>query len=63
MSPEEASKILYSLAQRNEDMLGDIQAMGYDQRALVESSGDLEVIEALRLGAQHLDMAFVMGCP
>lgn len=47
--------MLRALANRNEQALGDLEAMGFDKRALVESSGDLELIEALRFGADSID--------
>lgn len=54
MTPAEAADILATLADRNEAMIGDVAALGWDERKLVESSGDLEVVEALRLGAAAL---------
>lgn len=54
VQPSEAAEILRNIADRNEQALGDLEQLGYDQRALVESSGDLDLIEALRLGAASL---------
>jgi hypothetical protein len=55
MNPTEAATILLNVAERQEALIGDIAAMGWDERKLLESSGDLEVIEALRLGAAALE--------
>lgn len=55
VNPAQAATILRSLAQGREDRIGDLSEMGYDERGLVESSGDLEVIEAMRMGADALE--------
>jgi hypothetical protein len=51
---EEAAAILDTIADRQEEVLGNLSELDYDARALVESSGDLEAIQALRLGAEVL---------
>ena len=54
MNAEEAAEILDTVAARQAAVVGDLAEMGYDEKALAESSGDLEVVEALRLGAEAL---------
>jgi hypothetical protein len=54
VTPDEAAAILEALAQRYADSIGNLDELDYDARALAESSGELEAIEALRLGAGAL---------
>jgi hypothetical protein len=54
MTHEEAAAILTTIADRQEAQIGDIEQLDYDARKLLESSGDLEVVAALRLGAEVL---------
>ena len=55
MENQEAADILRSIADRNEAAIGDLGTMDYDTRKLVESSGRLLLVEALRMGADALN--------
>lgn len=62
MTHREAAIILNSLALRQSAQFADIVEHGdADARALLASSGELEVVEAMRLGAKALVFRALAG--
>jgi len=55
VTDREAADILRAIADRNEAALGDIGQLDWDARRLLDSSGDLDLIDALRRGAAALE--------
>lgn len=55
MTDQDCADILMVLARRLEDQVQDIRDNGgYDDIKLMESSGDLDIIDALKRGAEVL---------
>lgn len=54
VSPEQAAEILRHLADRNAEILGDLESMSWDDQQLAISAGDFALIEAMRMGADAL---------